>query len=170
MRKFLSIAVLWACAFHVSANPLQVDVMLSSMKAIKSQEAGGDEVYFSVTQYSNKKRPQESRIPMFPTYWRSATVNELKDVILWHAELEQGESVQVVLSLIEHDAPPWNVDDHLGSAKVTLNNDRGRMKVEWSQPNYQDQPPTIQSPEAPLYTFMAGEAKYQVKFDIKKLR
>ena len=112
-----------------------VKLSLSHIEKIKTTEESGDELYFSVTEYSSVERPRQITVPSFPTYWLSKHLSNVNDVVLWEKELADKESVMLVISLIERDAPPWNVDDLIGTVKLKISNDHGKLKRAWSIPN-----------------------------------
>lgn len=152
------------------AGDIPVAIKLSHISATKVSEGSGDEVYFSVTHYSNQKGNDHQRIPMFPTHWLSQHLSQIKDIPLWQQTLSDGEAVQIILSLIEHDSPPWNVDDHIGSVKVTLKNHDNRLEAVWGQPDFKDKTPVEQSGSnsEPDFILKGNASEYSVNFVIEQ--
>lgn len=150
------------------AKDLEVSINLLTIEALKTSERLGDEVYFSVTEYSSKSTPKLFRVPMFPLHWLSRELPQVKNVNLWTGELKEEESVLLILSLIEQDLEPWNVDDHLGSVQVKLANKKGKIVAQWGQPKFSDQP-KVEQPDTKVPKFiMFGEAsKYVTVFQVE---
>lgn len=141
-------------------------VSLEKIELIQSSEKSGDELYVMVTAYPKNQQPSQSRTPIFPTHWLSKHLAALKDVSIWEAELAEGDSIQLVLTLLEHDVPPWNIDDLIGSAKVILMNQKGKITSKWSIPEYQDLPKIIQE-QASVFRFKGEQSEYVVRFNLQ---
>jgi hypothetical protein len=153
----------------VNRTELKVFINIKEIIMEKPTEKYGDEVYFSITQYSNKKKPAEFRIPNFPLYWQSKYLDKIKDVNLWEGSLEKEESVQLIISLIEQDSPPFDPDDHLGSIKVVMLNNKGRLQINWEIPKLADQPEILQSNEkVPSFILKGDGGQYKVTFDVRQ--
>jgi hypothetical protein len=103
-------------------------------------EENGDEVYISVTKYSNLSHPEEFRIPSSPNNWFFKRLNEANNVTLWQGNLVQGEEIKLMISIAEQDFPPWDVDDLIGTLQVTLKEVKGRLVEEWRIPTMDGQP------------------------------
>jgi hypothetical protein len=114
-------------------NKLKVELLLEKLNAVKLVESGGDELYFAITAYHSDGEPTHFTIPDLPVYWDSTVLPSLKNISLWQASLARKESVELVVSLVEHDAPPWNLDDEIGAFKVRMLNNNGRLIVQWHQ-------------------------------------
>jgi hypothetical protein len=99
---------------------LEVVVKMVDIVVEKTADKDFDDLFFNITQYSNLKVESESRIPEFPKHWLSKQLSSLKNVILWRGKIEAGETLQLVLSLMEQDSPHWDPDDAIGAAKVIL--------------------------------------------------
>lgn len=123
------------------AKALNPALRLSAIKAIKTAEAGGDELYLDVTVYPSHGKPSHRQIPMRPLYWSSKALKNLKVVNLWSAKLEMGQTVTLIVSLVEHDVPPWNTDDLIGAVRIHVKNDAGILQSQWSMVN--QKPPQL---------------------------
>ena len=157
-------------SFNTIANPIRVVIKLKKITAQELSEENGDEIYFAVTHYPSNGLPGHDRVPNFPEYWLSKNLPALKDITLWEQEILPDESIQVILSLIEHDAPPFNIDDHLGSVKVTLHNIAGSLESQWMKADFKDQPEVNRiNTTLPEYVFKTHNSLYTVAFAIKKL-
>ena len=113
---------------------------LIHLQAEALSEENGDEVYLSVTKYSNQGHPEEFRIPSAPNNWFFKRLYEAKNVTLWEGKLAKGEEVKLMISIAEQDFPPWDVDDLIGTVEVTLKQVKGRLVEEWSIPAMDGQP------------------------------
>lgn len=127
------------CAFAASSvTPVPVKIVLTDLKVVKPTEKSGDELYFSVTEYSSVDHAKSFEVPEFPEDWLSGQVKDLKRVVLWEKMLQDNESAMVVISLLDRDAPPWDMDDLVGTIKFKVKNSNGKIQKEWSIPNKSD--------------------------------
>lgn len=152
------------------AGDIDVVIKLERIQVLEPSEEGGDEIYFSISTFGQKVEPTFTRVPMFPIYWMSKHISKVKNVELWKGKLTEGASKQVVLSLVEQDIPPWNIDDHLGSVKVKLVNDKGTFRKTWSMPNYKDQTEVHQINKDsfnPTFKFKGSGGVYKASFKIE---
>ena len=147
------------------AQDLQVSVKLSQIERVRAQEKSGDELYFSVTEYPSKGRPHNDVVPEYPLHWLSDHLKELKDVVLWEKLVKEGEGSSVILSLIEQDAPPWDMDELIGTVKLNLKNEKGKLKKEWTIPNRADTEP-VKAHENE-FLLMGSGAEYHVVLKVK---
>ena len=157
---------------HSQKKEVKVLVNLKEIIAVKPSEKYGDEVYFSVTQYSDQKKPKQFRIPAYPNHWQSKNLEKIKNINLWQGSLGNNEFVQLMISLIEQDSPPFIHDDHLGSTKVTLKNVKGKLQINWEIPQLKDQPDVRQiKKNTPFFILRGSNFQYRVSFEvIKKLK
>lgn len=155
----------------VFAQDVKVTIKLDKIEAKKTNEKNGDELYFSTIEYSSRNTPTINRVPIFPTHWLSKDLDKLHNVVLWQGTLHTSESVLLVLSLIEQDLPPWDVDDHIGSVQVKMANKEGELQVQWGQPHYRDQPKVVQPDLAvPHFEMFGAGTRYVTifKLDVEK--
>lgn len=159
--------LLFAGTLH--AKDLHAVIKLVSIESTQSSESYSDEVYFSVLESRDTGSPEMYRVPNFPLHWQTKDLPNMRDIKLWEGDLQDNQSAQVVLSLIEHDMPPWNVDDHIGSAKVTLKNQKGKIDIKWGQPSFNDQPEVTQADlKVPKYVMMGEGAHYTLQFHVEQ--
>ncbi len=165
LARNILICLLLACSLNVAAKTYTVNVELASIKAINKSERNGDEIYLSITKYSNLSDPAIFRVPQFPMHWLSKELPKVSNIELWNGEVKEDETVLLIFSLLEQDVPPWNVDDHIGSAKVRITNKNGELLAVWGQPNFIDQPKVMQSESKyPEYTMYGDDSEYKIKF------
>lgn len=152
-----------------SAKTLPVSVKLAEIKAEKTSEKKGDELYFHVTKYSNLGHSVESRIPIFPEHWLSKQLNKVKNVEIWKGSLKEGESIKLIISLLDQDLPPWDADDLLGSAQLMLSNQKGKLKTEWVVPVFEEtEEVEMLKPGKPQhYLFKGAGSLYDVAFSVE---
>jgi hypothetical protein len=117
-----------------------LQLKLIHLQAEALSEENGDEVYISVTKYSNLNPPEEFRIPSSPDNWFFKRLAEIKNVTLWQGNLIKGEEIKLMISITEQDFPPWDVDDLIGTLQVTLKEVKGRLVEEWRIPTMDGQP------------------------------
>lgn len=119
----------------VLAKEVNLAVTLSKLDAVRTAEKRGDELYVSVTEYNSSASPVNYRIPEYPLHWLSKGPKEITDVLLWANTFKEGEGASVIFSLIEQDTPPWDLDDLIGTIKLKVRNEKGKLKREWVIPH-----------------------------------
>ncbi len=163
----LSLALL--SSYGVSAadqDKLNLVVKLESIEKIHSQEERGDELYFSVTEYSSTKSSDHYQVPDFPTHWLSAYLDQVKNVNLWEKELQPDEAIQLIISLVERDVPPWNVDDLIGTVKLKLKWKNNLLSKEWSIPNQEN---TARVPDTTnTFKLTGDEGQYRIVLKVEE--
>lgn len=146
------------------SNDLPVSVQLVSIQSVKPSEIGGDEVYFSVTQFNPNDTIEYYTIPERPLHWPSKILNKIKDLPLWKGTLAKNHGIEIVFSVIDHDMPPLNPDDLLGSIKLKLKNDEGKLIATWKNLDNKSEPETITSDKGTIKRFIltGDDSKYIV--------
>lgn len=163
----LIVCMLSSLSFTVSAKNKLVELRLVRIEAQQTSERGGDELYFTITEYPGEGNPKLTRVPMSPLHWLSKELPEIKNVRLWQGEVVDDSSTLLIMSLIEHDLPTSLTDDHLGSAQVKLENKGNVLKTTWGQPNFTDQPKVEQSgTKNPKFLMFGDGGKYLVEFKL----
>jgi len=164
----LSFALLGA--YSVSAteqDKLNLIVKLESIEKINPQEERGDELYFSVTEYSSTKSSDHYQVPDFPTHWLSDYLEQVKNVNLWEKELQNDEAIQLIISLVERDVPPWNVDDLIGTVKLKLKWENTLLSKEWSSPNQEN---TARVPDTMnAFKLTGDEGQYRIVLKVEEV-
>lgn len=115
-----------------SAATLHPKVKLLGIKAIKQSEEAGDELYLAITVYPSRGKPKHYYYPKRPLHWPSAHVDKIKPTHIWDKRLKQGDSVTVIIALIERDVPPWNMDDLVGEVELQMKNTNEGLVSRWS--------------------------------------
>ncbi len=133
-KVFVLLLISGACI----AGNIKYEICLTSIAAVQVSEKDGDELYIHTTEYLMNRKPKNKRVPNFPQYWRSQDLHKVKNVPLYYGLLENNRSTSLVISLIEHDIPPFDNDDHLGSVKVSIINKGGKLQAKWMHAEYND--------------------------------
>jgi L-fucose mutarotase/ribose pyranase (RbsD/FucU family) len=149
---------LWA------SYPLKLAVNLMEIKKLVTTESHGDELYFAMTEYSSHARSRHYLVPRYPTHWLSRHLQAVVDVGLWEKTLAVGESAEIIFSLIERDAPPWFVDDLIGTVKLRVRNHEGHLEKRWTMPNKKITEPLAQ--KSNTFVMTGDEGEYHVTFKL----
>jgi len=153
MRKLFFLVPLFLVCCSLQARTYNANVTLLKIEEIKTDESR-EELYIHVTHYHEKGDAGASVIPEHPMYWPSEHLSKVSDVALWDGELKEGQSVVILISLMEKDFPPWNTDDLVGTVRLRLKNDHGDLVSNWSIPNSANTPETINTKHGPAQKFV----------------
>ncbi len=172
LYKFISLIVC-VCLLPglVLAKNIQFKVKMIDIQVEKTSEKGDDELYFNIVQQSNLNGNRENRMPEFPMHWLSSELGSLKNVVLWEGKIQTGESIKLILSLLEQDTPPWNPDDAIGAAEVNLLNQNGKLKMEWVVPTFKKNNPNVEMlkvAKTQRYIFKGDGSRYDVAFSVEQ--
>lgn len=170
-KKLLVFTFIILASFGVAAKDLKVAVKLIKIDAVKTSETLGDELYYSITEYSSDATPKLSRVPMFPLNWLSKQLPTIGEVVLWQGTIKEKDSVLLILTLLEQDNPPWNSDDHIGSVQVKLGNKNGKLISQWGQPTFKDQP-KVEQPDSkvPKFLLFGENSQYVTIYKIEVIK
>jgi len=160
MKKILTLICGLFFASVVYAQNITPTLYLESIKANKTFEEQGDEIYFGVTELSAKERGSHKTVPELPLYLHSKSFQKVKDLKLWTGKLMPGQSTEIIIGLVERDMPPWNTDDLIGTAKVKITNHNGKMLIKWDKDKAQDK-------SQKTYHLNEEGADYVIKLQIK---
>lgn len=169
-KVFSLILLTWLLSGFALAKEMQIIVKMTDIQAEKRSEARGDELYFNITQYSNFKDKLESRIPEYPMHWLSKQLTSLKNVVLWQGELKERERIRLVLSLLDQDLQPWDLDDAIGAAEVHLLNQKGKLKIQWGVPKFDKNNKEVEMLKRAVpqrYVFKGDGSRYDVAFSVE---
>ena len=166
LKSLLLMSLLSAFTMAVHAEPMhQYTLKLKSLKALHQQEDAGDELYFSVTEYPKGKTPRYYQIPSFPTHWLTKYLPQVNDVTLWQKTAKECEETEVIVSLIEEDYVPWNVDDLFGSVRLKISCNNGKMTSSWEIPNSSNTLPITTDKNS--FNFVGDKGSYMATFAVK---
>lgn len=130
----------------LAAKSIQANIFLTEIKQIQSQEKH-DEIYFHIidSDSQHKDSYSEANIPAFVyntdsnsvlvprgshSYWDNSELPEVKSVLLWKKNILNDGAIELLISLVEADTPPWDVDDTLGTVKVVVFNRSGMLHIQ----------------------------------------
>lgn len=145
-----------------SALAQKISVQLTAIEKVRPQERGGDELYFNITEFPSKSTPHYYQVPNFPSHWLSEHLNKVQNIVLWEKDIECEEH-EVIFSLIEQDAAPWNIDDLLGSVKLKIACQGNQLITQWVSESHTTQLPAHKEG----FTFKGAQAEYRAVFKIK---
>lgn len=164
VKQGLKGAMLLVALVGSSAFAKDLSIKLDVLEKIHAQEKSGDELYFTVTEFPENKAPRHYRIPSYPTHWMSDYLKNVKNITLWQKSFATCEKTDVLISLVEADLPPWNVDDLLGSVEFKVTCDKGSMKTQWSIPNKENTTAILNQEGA--YSFTGDHSEYHTLFKV----
>ena len=149
---------------YVIAKDISASLSLLSMKAIKTSEKVGDELYFDISVFPSYKLPSHERIPQKPIHWPSRGIHHLNNLGLWKGVLKPQQVVTLIISLMEMDAPPWDTDDLIGSVRIRLKNNNGTLETSWSIPNRVDAPVAVlgQGGQKEKFNLLGENSNYEL--------
>ena len=98
----------------------KVSLVLKKITAIKTSEKGNDELFFDVLEFGSNRKPKHFHVPSHPHHWPSFILNKIKDITLWQGALNEAGDVNIIVSLLEKDMPPWSLNDLIGSFKINI--------------------------------------------------
>jgi hypothetical protein len=135
MQQLLVMGLGLTLMFSAFAKDLTVKLELAKIQSLKIQEHWSDELYFDITEYTQRGLEQFYQVPKKPLYLSSKHLSKIKDIKLWHKILKPGEVVLLLVSLVEQDNAPWDLDDIIGIVKIRMKNEGGKLVSDWSMPN-----------------------------------
>lgn len=167
MKKQNGIVILLLSLFStVILAQTEAKLILKSFKTEQSQEKGGDELYISVTEYTKNHSPSYYQVPAFPAHWLSEHIGKVNNALLWKKDLTKCEDTDLMITLVEEDLIPWNVDDSLGSLKLKLTCKNDKLQGEWNIPNTNA---VSKSKGKDAFQFTGDNGRYDVQFGLENI-
>lgn len=117
------------------SNPAKIILKLKSITVNKLVK---DKVYIEITEYSNIAKSKEYRIPSYPKHWLAQDFTKLKNTTLWQGTINKLENKELVISLVNNYFPPLENDKPLGSIKLTLNNNKNKIGINWDNAKFKE--------------------------------
>lgn len=167
MRWFqgLWLPALWLLSVEALAQTQEIAVKLQALEVLRAQEKGGDELYFNVTEFPVQSKARHYQVPSYPSHWLSKYANSIKDVVIWKKTLEACEPVDLLITLVEEDFAPWNVDDTLGSIELKIKCVNGKAQEEWVIPDAKN---TVKiEGKKNAFQFTGDNAQYEAIFKLE---
>ncbi|MDB6096187.1 MAG: hypothetical protein JWM09_465 [Francisellaceae bacterium] len=156
---------------QVFCNTL-LSLKLLNIKADEIPDKSTDNIYFSLTHYSNKGKAETLREPIYPTHWSSSNLTLLKNKLLWESSIQEGEEIKLIISLLKQNSAPWETDTLLGSAKVVLSKHKQDeiIKKQWGKTSFFEQPDVIMKKKGrgQIYQFKSEGRIYTLNFLISE--
>lgn len=112
---------------------LRPAIQLDSIAPLKKIAKSGNEIYVSISEFNSNGKNRYYTIPQSPVYWPQKSMDQISHFQLWQGKLPTGGATEVIISLIEKDTPPWNLDDLISVVKVKMINQAGKINYEWYQ-------------------------------------
>ncbi|MBI2791971.1 MAG: hypothetical protein HYX61_08435 [Gammaproteobacteria bacterium] len=157
--------IIYCVQVPVYAQNEMLEVKLQSLQVVKTQEKYGDELYISVTEFPLNKKASHYQIPAFPSHWLSKYLHNVKDVVIWQKSLNQCEPVNLLISLVEEDLTPWNIDDTLGSVELKVECVNGKAVEKWVIPDPKNTTKT--KDDGNEFSFSGENAEYKAIFKVE---
>lgn len=161
--KIISIILISIYSMNTQAQSHDIQIKLKSLEVHKPQEKSGDELYISVTEFPKEKKPKNFQVPQFPSHWLSNHLQKFREVTLWQHKMQECEPIDLLISLVEKDVQPWDIDDSLGSVKLRLSCNKGKLATEWIPLN--DKAKNLPKTKD-TFTFTGDEGEYQLQFSV----
>lgn len=157
MRLILLVSVLVASQLFAQEK---ISLRLQKLEVIQPQEQRGDEIFLHITEFPLNSKPKHYYIPHRPAHWLSKHLAQVQNINLWQ---KQGvcEPTNVLISLVEEDAEPWNINDLLGSVMLRIKCENGKINKEWSIPDSKN---TSYGDVENVFQFQGKNANYRATF------
>lgn len=178
-----------ALALSVPGQAKEIEVTLNSIKNVVANERGDDELYINVTAFHSDGKfttytvpggdkptlgHYGSRFPAGPpripqAYWPAKALSKVKDIPLWKGDVTKDSAVQLVVALVEHDIPPWNLDDMIGSVKIKIGMEKGQLSANWTVLSAEaiKESGQLKMNKSQQVELRNGEGHYQIKLTVK---
>jgi len=168
MKKAI-LLVLYLClpligfAADKAAHPI---LSLVVLKAISTTERTGDELYVDVTVFRSEGTSEHVRFPQKQKYWPSGHLEKAQNLQLWDGKIEDGQAVEILVALVDHDMLPWNTDDLIGTVRLNLKNRHGSIESSWNVPNQPKTSISVITKQGPTQKFslFKDDAHYDLSF------
>ncbi len=144
---------------------------VESIQAKQQNEKHGDEIYFAIAVYSKDKNSFYT-VPEQPISTPAKALEKINNVKLWDGELAVGDSIELVVTLVEHDHPPWNTDDTIGVAKIQITNQGGVLKSKWEAPSKNSEQRVVPASAGEIHSFVftGNRSAYEVDYQLKNIQ
>lgn len=170
MKKIIILITLLFVSLSIQAKTFNPSLRLLKVEQVKLSELEGEELYLHVTEYYSGGESESKTIPEHPSFWPSDHLANVTEVPVWDHKLKEGESVSLIISLMEKDFHPWNLDDLIGTVKLRIRNANGELETNWSIPNSPDTGESINTKFGPgkKFTLVGDGSRYILTFALSK--
>lgn len=173
MKRVLLSFILLMLSLPIFADDFEPLIILNSIEVNKTSEEYGDELYIVVTKFGADGSNTQYTIPEYPITWPSEAIHQIKDVHVWQGIVPVGAKDEIIIELVEHDVPPYNVDDSIGSIRIKLSNKDGKLNTTWEQNWHEtdkNKTEVVLQPNKGVsesYTFKGEGGDYNLKFTLQ---
>lgn len=127
-RKKIIIVALSLISF-IYAKP--VEIWLDEIQIISEHDKMGDQLYFYVLENRKDQDLEDKITPKFPFSYTKKNIKDFQSTLLWKDEIANNDQVDLTVSLLEREAPPWFQDDVMGIVSLLLKNDADKISIKW---------------------------------------
>lgn len=165
----LSIFFIQSIFGFVMAATLHPVIELQNLSEVKSQAKEGNEIRVHVMEmYAPQANKEKMSTGANMLHWRFFKDTAFKSAWLWQGKLDEGEAVDIQLTLVEVN-PPIDINPSsakpIGGVTVKLKNKDGSLQTTWiNSPNTFSIPGTD---EAKKFRMDGSGAVYEVTFKTK---
>lgn len=152
-RLVFAAAILLSFLGAAQAEPVHKTIYVQKIEAIETEESSGDEVYLLITELSPHSRNQQYTIPQYPVTWPSRALPQVANLKVWDGSLDKDEQSEVIVEVVEHDAPPFNADDSIGSARLKLKRINDRIEADWGSLHDDAEHQAVDSEQGDLHQY-----------------
>jgi hypothetical protein len=163
--KKVALATMCLLASQAFAQTEEMAVKLKTLEVIHPQEKRGDELYISVTEFPAQETARHYQVPAYPTHWLSKYVKNIKDVVIWKKSLSHCEPIDLLITLVEEDFAPWDLDDSLGSVQLKVECVNGKSVEKWVIPDPKTTAKITDQESA--FSFTGENAEYRAIFKLE---
>lgn len=115
---------------------LEATLMLDSLD-IKEQVSGlSSEIYFNLVERDAQGELSHKTHPLFPYSYTKANLTHFQPTVFWKDVLKKSDHIELNISMIERELPPWMQDELLATIKVSLKEHEGQLITLWDAQNY----------------------------------
>lgn len=168
MKRIICALAILLASQCLYAKSVQKQIYMNNIQVNKTVEDLGDELYIMVTELNSKGTDRQFSIPTYPITWPSESIEQINNLMVWEGDLPEGESTEVIIELIEQDAPPFNVDDSLGSVRLKMKNHKGKILTEWG--SFHDTSTHEGKNGKYTYYFKGHGGKYTAEFEMTDVK
>lgn len=134
---FLGLTSLIFFGFQSSAHATDIypTLMVVNLKAKPSKNKVDHQLYLRVGEYNSNGITRTFTVPHLKLNWPDHPINQVDNLQIWGGALSNNQATSLVVSVMEHNAPPWRTDNLIGVLNLKLRNEQGKLLTRWTIPN-----------------------------------
>jgi hypothetical protein len=134
---FLGLTSLVFFGFQSSAHAIDIHPTLTvvNLKANHSKNKVEHQLYLRVSEYDSNGITRTFTVPHLKLNWPNHPINHVDNLQIWGGALSDNQATSLVVSIMEHNAPPWKTDNLIGVLNLKLRNEQGKLLTQWAIPN-----------------------------------